>query len=71
MDGNELYCVNKLIEKYLSSVGSISELDERLVVNLSDFSLFQAHLSLLRKGLTFCPTPGEADMGDLKRDLDR
>ena len=40
------------------------------VVNLSNVSLSEAQLSLLSKGLKFCPTPGEPNMGDLRRDLD-
>ncbi len=39
-------------------------------MNLSDTELQPHQISLLEKGLTFCPTPGEPDMADLKRDLD-
>ena len=39
-------------------------------MNLSNVSLSEAQLSLLSKGLKFCPTPGEPNMGDLRRDLD-
>ena len=40
------------------------------VINLSDYSLNCDELSLLERGLNFCPTPGEPHMGDLRRDLD-
>ena len=40
------------------------------VVNLSDNELSVPELSLLERGLSFCPTPGEPDMGQLRRDLD-
>lgn len=40
------------------------------VVNLSDVSLSEAQISLLSKGLKFCPTPGEPDMAEMRRDLD-
>ena len=50
---------------------SKNPLDSSLnVVNLSDVSLSEAQLSLLSKGLKFCPTPGEPKMDDLRRDLD-
>ncbi len=48
----------------------ISECEERSVVNLSSHVLTDAQLKLLKHGLTFCPTPGEPNMADLKRDLD-
>ena len=41
--------VNKLIESYLMSVGSINDLDEKLVVNLSDHVLTDDEKSVLRK----------------------
>ena len=41
------------------------------VVNLSRYTPSHSELSLLERGLNFCPTPGEPDMGDLRRDLDR
>ena len=44
---------------------------EGLVVNPSDMELTQGHISLLRRGLTFCPTPGEPSVADLRHDLDK
>ena len=70
-DMQNRFDVNKCIASYLQGVGSITDLDKNLVVNLSDHVLTDDERSLLSKGLTFCPTPGEADMVDLKRDLDR
>ena len=41
------------------------------VVNLSSLKLSAAQTLLLSRGLSFCPTPGEPDMGKLKEDLDK
>ena len=41
------------------------------VVNLSDRPLTDTENKILNKGLNFCPTPGEPNMGDVRRDLDR
>ena len=41
------------------------------VVNLSGFQLTQPQVSVLSKGLNFCPTPGEPDFGEIRRDLDK
>ena len=38
---------------------------EKLVVNLSDIPLTEDQLSLLAKGLSFCPTPSPPNPGDL------
>lgn len=70
-----------LNERYKRDIESCySELDELLeitqiphtpkVINLSNRTLDPDELSLLQKGLSFCPTPGEPKMGDLVRDLD-
>ena len=42
---------------------------QRAVVNLSDFTLTPDMISLLSRGLNFCPTPGEPDMGKLRSEL--
>ena len=44
---------------------------ERSVVNLSSFILNEEHISLLQRGLKFCPTPPAPDEGQLREDLDR
>ncbi len=49
----------------------IQKSNDRFVVNVSKHRVTGPELSVLRKGLTFCPTPGEPDMGELRRDLDR
>ena len=41
------------------------------VINLSDQILTQPQVSLLSKGLKFCPSPGEHNQGDLWRDLQK
>ena len=41
------------------------------VINLSDHTLTDAQITLLSKGLKFCPTPGEPEQGDLWRDLQK
>jgi len=41
------------------------------VINLSSFQLTPPMLSLLSKGLNFCPTPGEPDVHSLRQDLDK
>ena len=40
------------------------------VVNISDHKLTNSEVNLLSRGLNFCPTPGEPDFGELRRDLD-
>ena len=41
------------------------------VVNLSDHTLSNAQLSVLGRGLNFCPSPGEPKLADLYQDLDK
>ena len=41
------------------------------VINLSSFQLTPAMLSLLSKGLNFCPAPGIPDKYELRKDLDK
>ena len=41
------------------------------VINLSSFQLTPAMISLLSKGLNFCPTPSTPDRSELRRDLDK
>ena len=40
------------------------------IVNLSKYSLKDTEISVLSKGLGFCPTPGAPDIGDIIQDLD-
>ena len=38
-------------------------------VNLSSYILINAEISVLSKGLGFCPTPGAPDIGNIIHDL--
>ena len=40
------------------------------IVNLSEYSLTNTEISVLSKGLGFCPTPGAPDIGNIIQDLD-
>ena len=40
------------------------------IVNLSKYILQDPEISVLSKGLGFCPTPGAPDIGDIIQDLD-
>ncbi len=42
---------------------------EKSVVNLSEYTLSSPMISMLSKGLSFCPMPGEPNLIDLKNDL--
>ena len=46
-------------------------MDNKRVVNLSDYELSKDEIEVLFKGLKFCPTPGFPDAGELRDDLDR
>ena len=41
------------------------------VINISDVTLTDTEMSLLSRGLNFCPTPGEPDFSEIKQDLDK
>ena len=43
---------------------------DKLVVNLSEQVFTSDQLSVLSKGLNFCPTPKDPNPGDLRNDLD-
>ena len=43
---------------------------DKIVVNLSHFTLEQRHTDLLSRGLSFCPRPDEPDAGLSRADLD-
>ncbi len=42
-----------------------------LVLNMSDLQLTDNQISIISRGLSFCPTPGEPDMGQVFLDLER
>ena len=43
---------------------------DNTIVNLSTYNLSKNEISLLQRGLNFCPTPGQPDPGLQKTDLD-
>ena len=47
------------------------QVNDKKVVNLSSIPLTSDQRSVLSKGLSFCPTPGEPDKGTLREDMDR
>ena len=40
------------------------------IVNLSEYLLTNTEISVLSKGVGFCPTPGAPDIGNIIQDLD-
>ena len=60
MENNLLILFNKLNSSQYTSG----------IVNLSNYTLQDAEISVLSKGLGFCPTPGTPDIGDIIQDLD-
>ncbi len=44
---------------------------ENLVLNMSDLQLPDNQISIISRGLSFCTTPGEPDMGQVFLDLER
>ncbi len=44
---------------------------QKSVLNYSSMILNENHISLLSKGLKFCPTPGNPNNGELREDLDK
>ena len=67
----KLSASNEIIGEHIDTILSIIFSGETGVVNLSDIDLTEAQLSILSKGLTFCPTPGELEMSELRQDLDK
>ncbi len=45
--------------------------ENKSVVNFSQLTLEEQHISLLERGLKFCPTPFKPNAGELREDLDR
>ena len=43
---------------------------DKYVVNLSKYKLTKSEISVLSRGLNFCPTPDEPDPGQIRTDLD-
>ena len=60
IENNLLHLLNKLNDsKYINGI-----------VNLSSHTLINTEISVLSKGLGFCPTPGAPDIGNIIQDLD-
>ena len=57
---------DKMVEEKFKSLPTLDN-----VINLSDHPLTESQKEILNKGLKFCPTPGEPQMGDLRKDLDK
>ena len=51
------------------NVDSENEENNTLVVNLSDYELTPAEVSLLSRGMTFCPNPPNIDPAQIQRDF--
>ncbi len=66
---------NVIVNKPLNNNPNNNNLDflvpENLVLNLSDLILTDNQISIISRGLSFCPTPGEPDMGQIFLDLER
>jgi hypothetical protein len=45
-------------------------MDNKFVINLSAHTLSPDEISVLSKGMNFCPTPGAPDSGESRTDLD-
>ncbi len=69
-DEHDTFFHIKSCEDYRSLMSSFPVGDDTSVVNLSDMVLKESHISLLSKGLSFCPTLDRPDLGELKRDMD-
>ena len=74
VDTNKIYLKNTNMENSKNtSVNSVNKpklsyLGKR-VVNLSSCKLSKAHISVLEKGITFCPTPKGADLAEIHQDV--
>jgi hypothetical protein len=45
-------------------------LQNKFVINLSKHKLSEDEITVLSKGMNFCPTPGALDPGEYRTDLD-
>ena len=57
-------------DKFVVRNHSLAFTMDNLVINISNIVLTPGEISMLSKGLTLCPTPGEPRSGDLRCDLD-
>ena len=56
--------------KFVITNSSLILTMDNLVINIGNMLLTPDQISILSKGLNFCPTPGEPSSGDLRCDLD-
>ena len=61
IEGNLLNLFNKLSDIQYINNG---------IVNVSSYKLTNYEIAVLLKGLSFCPTSGAPDIGDIMQDLD-
>ena len=56
---------------FIHKLNKLPEIKSPCVVNLSSKPLTDTQNSLLSKGLNFCPTPGEPNTGEIRKDFDK
>lgn len=59
------------VNYFTQAVNTSTLTTTRSVVNLSKRKLSEIEIEVLSLGKGFCPTPGEPDMGEIRRDLDK
>ena len=73
---DDVFCVeNDTVLKYLDEVEHLMSLsmvpkEVTYVRNLSSYRLSDSEMSLLNKGLKYCPTPPRPDIGNIIRDVE-
>jgi hypothetical protein len=68
LEAQGAHCVNNSANGNMSSLTGPTQVGP--VINLSSLQLTPAMITLLSKGLNFCPTPGEPDKFSLRKSLD-
>jgi len=73
---NHSSCLHQSVSNHFSDLtnknnNSTITHSESSVINLSSFPLTKPMVSILSKGLNFCPTPGEPNAFELRQDLDK
>ncbi len=63
--------INKPLNNNYHNNNSDFLVPENLVLNMSELQLTDKQISIISRGLSFCPTPGEPDMGQVFVDLER
>ena len=74
LSNNKVHGKNKVQQRVNTAPSDnenkFSYLGER-VVNLSKYQLSKSEVSLLEKGITFAPTPGDADIGEIQTEVNK